>query len=237
MARPPLFAFEDVRLELGGRTILSGVDLCVVDGCITVLAGPSGAGKSTLLRLCNRLAVPTTGRVRFRGEDIAALEPLSHRRRVGMVFQRPATFPGTVRDNLAVACPDLDDEAASDVLDRAGLDRSFLDRRADDLSGGEAQRMCLARTLATGPEVLLLDEPTSSLDPLTSKDLEAQVRELAEADVAIVWVTHDLAQADRIAGELHVVVAGRVATTDERRHFLNGERHMEGDERDEEPTP
>jgi len=230
MGASPLFAFEAVRLELSGRTILDGIDLTLPDAGITVLAGPSGAGKSTLLRLCNRLTVPTTGRVRFRGDDVAELEPLAHRRRVGMVFQRPAPFPGTVLENLRVACPGLDDGGAAAALERAGLDRSFLPRRADDLSGGEAQRMCLARTLATGPEVLLLDEPTSSLDPVASRDLEAHVRMLAADDVAVVWVTHDLGQAERIDDELHVVTGGRMATADERHHFLRGERHRDGED-------
>jgi putative ABC transport system ATP-binding protein len=230
MGRSPLFAFEAVRLELSGRTILDAIDLTLDGTGITVLAGPSGAGKSTLLRLCNRLTVPTAGRVRFRGDDIAGLDPLAHRRRVGMVFQRPAPFPGTVLDNLHVACPGLDDDGAAAALDRAGLDRSFLPRRADDLSGGEAQRMCLARTLATEPEVLLLDEPTSSLDPVTSRDLEAQVRMLAVDAVSVVWVTHDLGQAERIAHELHVVVDGRMASADQRRHFLRGERHHDDED-------
>jgi ABC-type phosphate transport system ATPase subunit len=233
MEQPALFAFERATLDLGGRRVLDAVDLTVVDNGISVLAGPSGAGKSTLLRLCNRLAVPSEGRVLFRGADVAGLEPLGHRRRVGMVFQRPAPFPGSVRENMHVACPGIEDDTAASALARAGLDRSFLDRRADDLSGGEAQRMCLARTLVTEPEVLLLDEPTSSLDPLTSRELEERVLALARDNVAVLWVTHDLGQAERIADDLHVLVEGRVATEDERRRFLRAERHRD----DEEPGP
>jgi putative ABC transport system ATP-binding protein len=224
LTTPPLFSFEDVRLSLAGRTVLDGVNVDVRDCGISVLAGPSGSGKSTVLRLCNRLAVADSGTVRFRGEDVTALDPLSHRRRVGMVFQRAATFPGTVRDNLLVACPESDEDALVEVLDRAGLHGSFLERQADDLSGGEAQRACLARTLLTEPEVLLLDEPTSALDPAASRELEVRVRMLADAGVGVVWVTHDLAQVRRIADEVHVVVEGRCAAPNEADGFLQGDQ-------------
>ena len=172
----PLFELEDVEVVLGGRTVLDVASLAIGDAGVTVLLGPSGCGKSTMLRLCNRLEVPTKGVVRFRGKDVAALDPLIHRRCAGMVFQRPAPFPGTVRDNLAVACDVADEALFVEVLGRAGLDPGFLDRRADDLSGGEAQRMCLARTLVTEPKVLLLDEPTSALDPAATRQLERHAR-------------------------------------------------------------
>ena len=123
----------------------------IADGGITVVVGPSGAGKSMVLRLLNRLEVPTAGEVRFRGRPVSDLDPLALRRRVGMVFQRPAPFPGTVRDNLHVADPDAGDDALVAALRAARLDAAFLDRSADELSGGEAQRMCLARTLVTRP--------------------------------------------------------------------------------------
>lgn len=208
----PLFELDEVAVTIDGRTILAVDTLGIAADGITVLAGPSGAGKSTLLRLCNRLEAPTAGTIRFRGDDVAGLDPLAHRRRVGMVFQRPATFPGSVRDNLAVACRDSDDDAFAGFLERAGLAADFLDRRADDLSGGEAQRVCLARTLATRPEVLLLDEPTSALDPEASRLLERLARSLADGGVPLVWVSHDLAQVRRIADEVVVLVDGRRAT-------------------------
>jgi len=207
----PLFSFEDAVLEAGGRRILDGATGEVAPTGVTCLVGPSGSGKSTLLRLCNRLEVPTSGLVRFRGTDIAELEPLAHRRRVGMVFQRATPFPGTVRDNLRVACPDADDDQLGAALERSALERSFLDRVADDLSGGEAQRMCLARTLVTEPEVLLMDEPTSALDSRATKVLEQLACGLACDDgVPVLWVTHDEAQVDRIAEHRLVVEAGRV---------------------------
>lgn len=210
-----LFAFEGVRLVVDGATVLDGVDARIPDEGLTAIVGPSGSGKSTLLRLCNRLEVPTDGRVRFRGDDLADLDPLRLRRRVGMVFQRPTLFPATVADNLAVARPGLSEDEAGDALHRAGLDRSFLNRTADDLSGGEAQRACLARTLVTEPEVLLMDEPTSSLDQDNTHVLERLGRDLADAGVPVLWVTHDPHQVDRIADRRLVMATGRVVPTGE----------------------
>jgi putative ABC transport system ATP-binding protein len=176
-----------------------------------VIVGPSGSGKSSLLRLCNRLEVADGGTVEFHGEDVSAMDPLVLRRRVGMVFQTPTPFAGTVRDNLHVARADLADSLAQQVLAGVGLNPDFLDRPASELSGGEAQRMCLARTLATEPEVLLLDEPTSSLDPLATIGLEQLARRLLGLGVVCIWVTHDLAQMQRLADRVLVVLNGVIA--------------------------
>jgi putative ABC transport system ATP-binding protein len=232
---PPLFELRGVSLVLEGITILDDVDIAIPDSGITVLVGPSGAGKSTLLRLLNRLEVPTAGDVRFRGEPIDAIDPLALRRRVGMVFQRPAPFPGTVRDNLLVADPGGSDDELRAALDAARLDAGFLDRDADELSGGEAQRMCLARTLVTQPEALLMDEPTSSLDPDARGALEQTARRLAARGRPLVWVTHDLEQAGRLADDLVVLITGRIATGVERERFLaeDGAASEREDERPE----
>jgi len=206
-----LFAFEGVTVEREpGRAILREVTASVPDGGVTVIVGPSGAGKSTLLRLCNRLEAPSAGRVLLRGEDIAGLDPLALRRRVGMVFQRPTPFAGTVADNLRVAVPDLEDAAMGAALERAGLAASFLTRAADDLSVGEAQRMCLARTLVTGPEVLLMDEPTSALDRDNRLALERLARRLTEEGVPVLWVTHDGEQVARLADWVLALREGRL---------------------------
>ena len=224
-ATTPCFEFVDVSLLApGGESILSGVDATVANGGITVLVGPSGSGKSTLLRLCNRLEAPTSGRVLFRGQDVADLDPLAHRRRVGMVFQRPTLFAGTVRDNLLVADPHGTDERFAGVLERVVLDASFLDRTADDLSGGEAQRACIARALLTEPEVLLMDEATSALDPDARRAIEHLALDLVGGSLTLLWVTHDLEQVRRLIGErtdrVLVVLDGRVATPEEATGFL-----------------
>jgi len=225
----PLFELVGVSLTIDDATILDDVTLSVPDTGITVLVGPSGAGKSMLLRLLNRLEVPTAGEVRFRGEPVSAIDPLTLRRRVGMVFQRPAPFPGTVRDNLLVADPSAGDDHLAAALRDARLDARFLDRSADDLSGGEAQRMCLARTLVTDPEVLLMDEPTAALDPEARRGLERTAHRLAEGGRPLVWVTHDLEQARRLADDVIVLVGGRLADDDERARFLADDWSDEAD--------
>ena len=196
----PLFALEHVTVEVDGVALVRDLRIVVPEGGVTVVLGRSGSGKSTMLRLCNRLEVPTAGAVRFRGQPIADLDPLELRRRVGMVFQRPTAFAGTVETNLRVAAPDASADELGCALERVALSRHLLTRTADDLSGGEAQRMCLARTLLTSPEVLLMDEPTSALDTAATKHLEDLTLDLARTrSVTVVWVTHDLAQADRLA--------------------------------------
>jgi putative ABC transport system ATP-binding protein len=127
------------------------------------------------------------------------------------VFQRPTPFPGTVRENLQVAQPTITDTEADLMLERVGLNVEFLDREATELSGGEAQRVCLARTLVTEPEVLLMDEITSSVDPAQRHGLEQLSRALSTAGVVVVWVTHDLAQMRRIADHVLVVIEGCIA--------------------------
>lgn len=219
------FRFDDVSLRADdGSPILDHVSVVVACEGITVVAGPSGAGKSTLLRLCNRLEVPSDGCITLDGADLAGVDPLALRRRAGMVFQRAVVFAGTVRDNLRVARADVDDGLAVATLERVGLDASFLDHQADDLSGGEAQRMCIARTLLTEPEILLMDEPTSALDPDNRTIIEQLARRFADGGTPIVWVTHDLDQAARLADRTVVLVDGHVADDEEARHFLGKDR-------------
>jgi len=209
----PLFAFEDVGLDGPQGPVLDGIDARLPERGITVVTGPSGCGKSTLLRLCNMLEVPSRGRILFRGVDLATLDPLAHRRRVGMVFQQPTPFGGTVRDNLRVAAPGAGEPAMRDALARAHLDAGFLERRASELSGGESQRACLARALMVEPEVLLMDEPTSALDEDSSRALETLALELSAGGVPILWVTHDPPQAARIGDWLLALDAGRVVSS------------------------
>ena len=208
-----LFAFEDVAVESDGQRIVGPLSATIPASGVSVLVGPSGSGKSTLLRLCNRLEVPSAGRVLFRGDDVGSLDPLKLRRRVGMVFQAPTPFAGTVRDNLLVAAPAAHERRQLEALRHAELDPSFLDRDAGALSGGEAQRVCLARTMITEPEVLLMDEPTASLDVDHRLALEREACALAGAGVPVIWVTHDLDQVRRIGDWVLRVEDGRVTAS------------------------
>jgi putative ABC transport system ATP-binding protein len=190
--------------------VLSDVNMSIPAGS-TALLGPSGSGKSTLLRLLNRLAEPDAGSVRFHGTDVRELDPLELRRRVGLVPQLPAPVPGSVADNVCFG-PRLEglDVDPEGPVRLAGLDPSFLDRDASRLSVGEQQRVMLARALALEPEVLLLDEPTASLDPSATAAVEEALRRLR--DVSLVLVTHNRDQADRLTERTIRLRDGRVTT-------------------------
>ncbi|MGD1280568.1 phosphate ABC transporter ATP-binding protein [Mycobacterium seoulense] len=204
-----MFEFLDVVVERERVRALDGLTAAIPGRGVTAVFGPSGSGKSTLLRLCNRLEVPTSGTVSFHGQDVAGLDPLRLRRRVGMCFQRPTPFPGTVADNLRAADPGSTDALMRDTLARVGLSGSWLDRDATALSGGEAQRMCLARTLMAQPQVLLLDEPTSAVDAEAAGVIERSVRDLAAGGIPALWVTHDWAQVERAADRVLRIERGR----------------------------
>ena len=211
--RAVAFEFDRVTVVRAGRRVLDEVTASIPAAGITVVSGPSGAGKTTLLRLCNRLEVPDAGKVSYRGQPLDELDPLTLRRRVGMVFQRPTPFPGTLADNLAVAHPDASTGQLSTALTRVALDPGLLGQEARTLSGGELQRMCLARTLVTQPETLLLDEPTSALDAQPKQVFENTARDLAAQGITIIWVTHDDAQAGRVADRIYHLSGGHLSGT------------------------
>ena len=230
----PVFGFDDVSVRFSDVTVVKRVSLSIMSDRITVLTGPSGAGKTTLLRMCNRLEVPTSGAVRFRGDDIASLDPLELRRRVGMVFQRPTLFAGSLHDNFLVAGP-ASDLACEEALTMVGLPASRLDHPSDQLSGGEAQRACLARTLITRPEVLLMDEPTSSLDEGATRTLERLSADLVDSGLTLIWVSHDLAQVRRIADERVVLIEGEVVVGGRAADYLTSGTESDSVDRREAP--
>jgi putative ABC transport system ATP-binding protein len=201
---------ENVSYTRGGARVLYDVSMRIEPGA-TALLGPSGSGKSTILRLLNRLADPDSGVVRMHGEDVRTEDVLALRRRAVMVPQLPAPLPGTVADNVGYG-PSLIGRSVEvePLLDRAGLDGSYAERDASQLSVGEQQRVMLARALALEPEVLLLDEPTSALDETARDEIERTLRELRER-VSIVLVTHDGAQAERLTTSTVRIRAGEVA--------------------------
>jgi phosphate transport system ATP-binding protein len=217
---------EQLSVSYGRKLAVDSVSLPIRQGEVLGLIGPSGCGKTTLLRSLNRLTelnreVSVGGRITLDETDIARLDPTGLRRRVTMVFQQPNPFPMSVFDNVAYV---LREQAARrpkraalrgavrDALARAGL----LDELGDDLdhpalrlSGGQQQRLCIARALAADPEVLLLDEPCSALDPQSTQVIEDLIVRLRE-DVAIVIVTHNLQQAYRVADYVGFMYLGRL---------------------------
>ena len=209
--RPELFSLEDVSLVVDGRRILDRLDEHIHDGVATAVAGPSGSGKSTLLRLLNRLAEPTSGRVLFRGTDVRDLDVLELRRHAVLVPQHAVALTDEVAAEVRVAAPRLTDDQVRSLLHRVALDPAdLLGRRPASLSGGELQRLCLARALAVGPDVLLLDEPTSALDPRSADAVDAVIRSLVDSGLAVVLVSHDIVRAGRVADDVRVLHDGRV---------------------------
>ncbi|GAC1438879.1 MAG: phosphate ABC transporter ATP-binding protein PstB [Solirubrobacteraceae bacterium] len=215
---------EQLTVAYDNKIAVNGVSLPIRQGEVLALIGPSGCGKTTLLRTLNRLTelnanAARGGRITLDGEDIDAIEVTELRRRVSMVFQQPNPFPMSIFDNVAYALREQAQKrprreaVEPDVLDalkRAGLYeevRDDLDRPALSLSGGQQQRLCIARALAARPEALLLDEPCSALDPISTATIEELIGEL-RSDLAIVIVTHNLQQAQRVADQVAFMYLG-----------------------------
>ncbi len=204
--------------------ILKGVDADVPKDDITAVVGPSGAGKSTLLRAINRLVEPTAGEVYLDGEPTSAMNPLELRRRVGMVFQLPALFGATVEEATLYGARLAGRSAdAGRLLEMAGLDASYKDKAPQSLSGGEQQRVSIARALALEPDALLVDEPTSALDEAARRRVEDLIQELnAHLELTIVLVSHDLDQVERVADRVVLLAAGRSEGEWAKEEFFSG---------------
>ncbi len=204
----------DLSAWYGAQRVLYEISLEIPDRAATAIIGPSGCGKSTFLRCLNRLheesrGARVTGSIRLDGEEIGALDPVAVRCRVGMVFQKPTPFPNlSIFENVAAGLRLLGvrrrqelDEGVVDALVHAGLweeVEDHLDEPGTSLSGGQQQRLCIARALAVHPEVILLDEPCSALDPIATGKVEALLAKLRR-EYTVVIVTHNLAQATRVA--------------------------------------
>jgi putative ABC transport system ATP-binding protein len=197
-----------------GFTLVDDISIEVRAGEVLAVVGPSGSGKSSFLRLLNRLDEPTSGTVYFEQVDYRRIPPRELRRRVGMVTQRAFLFSGTVYENLNFGPRQRDEvlsEArAEELLSRVGLP-GYSERDVANLSGGEAQRVSLARALANSPAVLLLDEPTSALDEAAKSGIESLIHDIMRRDrLSCVIVTHDLAQAARMATRVMMLERGRM---------------------------
>ena len=223
---PPEVAVDRLRVWYGQELVLRDISLTVPAGQMLAAVGPSGCGKTTLLRALNRLhdldpGTRVEGRVRVGGQDIYApgVDPVTVRRRVGMLMQRPVALPGSILENVTFAPrlwgirdPDRLRVLAEEALRQAGLwheVRHRLGAAATALSGGQLQRLCLARALALRPEVLLLDEPTSALDAYAAAGLERLLEDLKGA-ITLVLVSHDLEQVRRLADRTALLLGGEL---------------------------
>ena len=217
MSDRPLLATRNLTRVVDGTTLVSDVSIEVRAEEVFVVFGPSGSGKTSLLRLLNRLDEPTAGTVLLEGADYRTIAPRTLRRRVGWVPQAPTLLDGTVAENVAwgptLRDEPVDTERLHGLLDRLGLS-GFADRDAGRLSGGEAQRVAIARTLFNDPDLVLLDEPASSLDAAAADRVESLLADVMEAfALTAVLVTHDADRARRLGHRGIRLTDGRVTAT------------------------
>ncbi len=222
MQQVPMIEVVDLykrRFKVNGQVhdVLAGVHLTINPGEVVALIGPSGMGKSTFLRLLNRLEEPDAGHIQFLDRDYRQIDPLDLRRQVGLVSQKPFMFPGTVRENLLIAITERSeaiptDKDLADVLETCAVDTDWLDQPARKLSVGQQQRVSLARVLLNRPRLLLLDEPTSSLDPQTADDVLGRLTQyVVRSGASLLMVSHDHLLARKHAGRTLVLRDGKLA--------------------------
>ncbi len=221
----PQFQVKNLSLARNGRSILHDVSLTIAPGEIVCLLGPSGSGKSSLLRCLNRLTEPAPQTIFLDGQDITDMDVLALRRQVGMVFQNAALFPGSVADNVAygprLSGQPLPPARIADLLALADLPPTYADRPTDKLSGGEAQRVSIARALANGPNTLLLDEPTGALDPAARRHIWQTIAKLRrELGLTVLWVTHYMEEVQEVADRVYLLLDGRIADEGAPDHLL-----------------
>lgn len=204
------FSFEGVVLERDGHRILDGVSDHIHRASTTAVIGASGSGKSTFLRLLNRFEEPTRGSIRLDGHPLESYDVHALRRRVGLVAQNPTMLTPTIGQEVRVARPALTDPEVHRLLERVALPGMPLDRATSTLSGGEQQRVALARSLAVEPDVLLLDEPTSALDDRSAQAVDEVVRALVADGLTVVLVSHDLERVAELADTVLVLENGRL---------------------------
>ncbi len=212
-----LFNLEDVSYSVDGLKILQDISLDIRPKDFVALLGPSGSGKSTLLRMLNCLNSPTSGTINFHDKPITEYNIAQLRQKVGMVFQSPTMINGTVKENLTMTqkwskdgIPFSNNELAG-ILEHVGLNSEFLDKDARSLSGGEQQRIALARTLLNKPDVLLLDEPTANLDPqLANKILKLVYQLYQDLKLTIILVSHDHQIIKQFAKRVVYLIGGEI---------------------------
>jgi len=221
----PILRTEHLGRVVKDKVLVEDATFEVRTGEVLAIVGPSGSGKSSLLRLLNRLDEPTSGTVYVEATDYRQIPPRDLRRKLGMVNQRPYLFPGTVEQNLQFGPlqrrESLPQDSIEQLLARVGL-KGYASRNVANLSGGEAQRVSVARTLANSPLVLLLDEPTSALDETSKLEVESTIQNVVrDQGLTCVLVTHDTAQAARLAERALLLEAGRIVRAGPIREVLH----------------
>ena len=216
----PAIHFQQINFSVNELMILNNITGSIPKGRITTLVGPSGAGKTTLLKMCNGLLSPTSGTIFIDNQPITSYEPTALRRNVGIALQSAPMITGTVFDNLSLPRSlqgdKLKKSEAIQYLEDVGLDKSFLQRPASELSGGQRQKVSIARTLINKSSILLLDEITSALDRQSAIDIEALILTLNKKyNVTIIWITHNLQQALTIGHFTWVMMDGELIETGE----------------------
>jgi phosphate transport system ATP-binding protein len=234
-ASEPVFRLDDVHVYYGRFLALRGVTLDIPENHITAFIGPSGCGKSTLIRCLNRMndlipGAKVEGKIHYHGQDLYSddVDPVEVRRRIGMVFQKPNPFPKSIYENVAFGPkvigmkPPSMDELVEDSLRRAALWDEVKDKLKSNalaMSGGQQQRLCIARAIAVAPDVILMDEPASSLDPISTGRIEDLMEEL-KLDYTIVIVTHNMQQAARVSDRTAFFTAEAAPGTGDRTGLL-----------------
>lgn len=232
--------FQNVWYETGKHTILKNISGAFTKGAITTIVGPSGSGKTTLLKMCNGLLSPTKGEIFVQNKPIETFEPTALRKTVGICLQSAPIICGTVYDNLTLPRTlqkkRLSIEEAKKLLVDVGLDESFLHNKAEDLSGGQRQKMSIARTLVNRPNILLLDEITSALDPVSAIEIEQLIQLINKKyNVTVIWITHNIEQAKKVGDYTWFLKDGKLvesgkstsvfhSTNEQLQHFLKGEK-------------
>lgn len=214
-----LLKFQNVSFLSERKTILHNLSLDIEEGCFISIVGPSGSGKSTFLKLCCHLLSPSEGKITFRDKDIREYNPTELRRRIGYCFQTPYLFGETVEDDMSFPYAIRNQELNLDRVYRLfadfNLPREMLTQDIHTLSGGEKQRIALVRTLLYQPEILLLDEVTSSLDAENALQVEAAINSLNQEGTTILWVTHDPRQNKNNAHMLLTIADGGIKSQEE----------------------
>jgi len=225
----------DLYQRNGEQDILKNINIRIERGEVFVMIGPTGAGKTTLLRLIDLLDSPTSGRIYFDGTDVTELRrrKVEVRRRMAFVLQKPIVFNMSVYDNIAYGLKwrgtgrSSIREKVSSILEIVGL-YAYKDRNARTLSGGEVQRVAIARAIVSEPELLLLDEPTANLDPISASKVEELIANIIPRyDTTIIMATHDMSQGQRLADTVSVLLNGEIRQTGDWREVFSSPRNRE----------